>query len=84
MAADLGRLTGYSIVQPEKNPSGGGYKDWFVQQFGRPGFTIEVGKYAGESHVPLQQSNEIWADNREVGLYSAKQAYGLWLQKQKV
>ncbi|MCK8485560.1 M14 family metallocarboxypeptidase [Paenibacillus sp. MBLB2552] len=84
MAADLGRLTGYSIVQPEKNPSGGGYKDWFVQQFGRPGFTIEVGKYAGESYVPLQQFNEIWADNREVGLYSAKQAYGLWLQKQKV
>lgn len=84
MAIDLGNLTGYSLVRPEKNPSGGGYKDWFVQQFGRPGFTIEIGDYAGERSLPLSQFNTIWNENREVGLYTALRTYNLWLGKQKV
>ncbi|MHA6531149.1 M14 family zinc carboxypeptidase [Paenibacillus sp. BAC0078] len=84
MARALGYLTGYSLVNPEKNPSGGGYKDWFIQEYGRPGFTIEIANYAGESSVPLRQFNRIWSENKEVGLYSAKQSYSLWLKKQKL
>lgn len=84
MARAIGYMTGYSLVNPEKNPSGGGYKDWFIQEFGRPGFTIEIANYAGESSVPLRQFNTIWSENKEVGLYSAKQSYSLWLEKQKV
>lgn len=84
IANDLHKLTGYSLVTPEKNPSGGGYKDWFIEQFGRPGFTIEIGKYVGEKNIPLHQFNEIWAKNRDVGLYAAHTAYSLWLDKQKV
>lgn len=84
MARALGNLTGYSLVAPEKNPSGGGYKDWFIQEYGRPGFTIEIADYAGESSVPLRQFSTIWSENKEVGLYSAKQTYSLWLNKQKV
>jgi g-D-glutamyl-meso-diaminopimelate peptidase len=83
MARALAGLTGYSLVVPEKNPSGGGYKDWFIQEYGRPGFTIEIANYAGESSVPLRQFNGIWSENKEVGLYSAKQTYSLWLNKQK-
>ncbi|WP_342564693.1 M14 family metallocarboxypeptidase [Paenibacillus sp. FSL R7-0345] len=84
MARELSRITGYSLVAPEKNPSGGGYKDWFIQEFGRPGYTIEIAKYAGESNVPLSQFASVWNDNRTVGLYSAMQSYSLWLNKQKV
>lgn len=84
MARALSRITGYSLVAPEKNPSGGGYKDWFIQEFGRPGFTIEIAQYAGESNVPLSQFGRVWKDNRDVGLYSAEQSYSLWLAKQKV
>lgn len=84
IARTLGSLTGYSLVAPEKNPSGGGYKDWFIQKYGRPGFTIEIASYAGETNVPLSQFNKIWSENKEVGLYSALQSYSLWLNKQKV
>ncbi|MNO44900.1 Gamma-D-glutamyl-L-diamino acid endopeptidase 1 [compost metagenome] len=84
IAADLSKLTGYSLVKPEKNPSGGGYKDWFIQEFGRPGFTIEIGEYAGERSLPLSAFNVIWAENKEVPLYSAQKSYTLWLEKQKV
>ncbi|WP_052087790.1 M14 family metallopeptidase [Paenibacillus wynnii] len=84
MARALSYLTGYSLVNPEKNPSGGGYKDWFIQEYGRPGFTLEIAKYAGESSVPLSQFSRIWSENKEVGLYSAKQSYSLWLEKQKL
>ncbi|UQZ35240.1 gamma-D-glutamyl-meso-diaminopimelate peptidase [Paenibacillus sp. PK3_47] len=84
MARELSRLTGYSLVAPEKNPSGGGYKDWFIQEFGRPGFTVEIAPYAGESNVPLKQFGRVWNDNKNVGLYSAAQSYSLWLAKQQV
>ncbi|OMF89135.1 M14 family metallocarboxypeptidase [Paenibacillus sp. FSL R7-0273] len=84
IARTLSRMTGYSLVSPEKNPSGGGYKDWFIQEFGRPGLTIEIARYAGESNVPLSQFGSVWNDNRGVGLYSALQSHSLWLNKQKV
>lgn len=83
IARTLGNLTGYSLVAPEKNPSGGGYKDWFIQKYGRPGYTIEIASYVGETNVPLRQFDKIWSENKEVGLYSALQSYSLWLNKEK-
>lgn len=83
MARTLSQLTGYSLVAPENNPSGGGYKDWFIQEFGRPGFTVEIARYAGESYVPLNEFSRIWSENKEAGLYSAEKTYTLWLEKQK-
>ena len=38
-----------------------GYKDWFIQNWRRPGFTIEAG--LGESPLPLSQFPEIYRDN---------------------
>lgn len=40
----------YSVEAPEGIASFGGYKDWFVSEFMRPGFTIEVGK--GKNPLP--------------------------------
>lgn len=84
IANGLNKLTGYALVKPEKNPSGGGYKDWFIEQFGRPGFTIEIGEYVGEKSIPLNQFNGIWAKNKDVGLYAAETTYSLWFEKQRV
>ena len=38
-----------------------GYKDWFIQNFRRPGYTIEVGE--GTNPLPLSQFDEIYRDN---------------------
>lgn len=77
-------LTGYRIVEPTKNPSGGGYKDWFIQQFGRPALTPELGRRAGETNVPLTEWARIWNQHRDTGWMLAEQAYTLWLKRQSV
>lgn len=38
-----------------------GYKDWFLQEYRRPGYTIEAG--IGNNPLPISQFNEIYNDN---------------------
>lgn len=64
-AEELGRLfaqvSGYTLAETPYNSSFAGYKDWFIQEFRRPGYTIEVG--TGENPLPLEQFDEIYRDN---------------------
>jgi len=53
----LGRASGYGPVRYAG--SGAGYKDWFIQEFRRPGFTVEVGR--GTNPLPVSQFDAIWA-----------------------
>lgn len=46
--------------------SDGGFKDWFIQETGRPGFTIEVG--VGTNPLPFTAFSEIWANNSLLAL----------------
>ncbi|WP_096434826.1 M14 family metallopeptidase [Alteribacter populi] len=50
-----------SYVPIHTADSDAGYKDWFIQKTGRPGFTIEVG--VGVNPLPLRAYSEIWANN---------------------
>jgi len=43
------------------NASFAGYKDWFIQQYALPGYTIEAG--IGENPLPIRQFDEIYRDN---------------------
>ena len=54
-------LSGYELADTPYESSFAGYKDWFIQEFRRPGYTIEVG--AGENPLPLEQFDEIYRDN---------------------
>lgn len=54
-------LSGYSLEETPYNSSFAGYKDWFIQQFRRPGYTIEVGQ--GENPLPLSQFPQIYNAN---------------------
>ena len=45
----LEAISGYKRIQTVE--SYGGFKDWFIQEYRRPGFTIEVG--LGENPLPL-------------------------------
>ena len=51
-------VSGYRLEDTPYNSSFAGYKDWFIQTYRRPGFTIEVG--AGENPLPLSQFAEIY------------------------
>jgi len=58
MAKRLAASSGYLLSKPEGLASFGGYKDWFICRFRRPGFTIEVGK--GINPLPISQFDEIY------------------------
>ncbi|WP_338042351.1 M14 family metallocarboxypeptidase [Paenibacillus alba] len=40
--------------------SDAGYKDWFIQQFRKPGFTVEVG--CGENPLPVESFASLYAE----------------------
>jgi g-D-glutamyl-meso-diaminopimelate peptidase len=61
LANDFARTSGYALEQVPEQSAYAGYKDWFIQTFRRPGFTIEVGE--GENPLPLEQFDEIYRDN---------------------
>jgi g-D-glutamyl-meso-diaminopimelate peptidase len=56
LAEEFERVSGYRSVR--YIDSYAGYKDWFIKEFQRPGFTIELGK--GINPLPLSQFNEIY------------------------
>ena len=53
--------SGYALEDTPYESSFAGYKDWFIQNFRRPGFTIEAG--LGTNPLPIAQFDEIYRDN---------------------
>lgn len=58
MAKAMAEVSGYTVSSPEGLASGGGFKDWFIECFRRPGFTIEAGK--GQNPLPESDFDEIY------------------------
>lgn len=83
IAKAIGKMTGYSLVYPGPNPSGGGFTDWFIQKKKRPGFTPEISRYVFETNPPLSEYNRAWQKNRAVGLYVAQESAKLYRARAK-
>lgn len=69
MVTEFSRVSGYEPVQTIESYAG--YKDWFIQDWRRPGFTVELG--SGTNPLPLTQFNEIYEE--ALGIFLA----GLYL-----
>lgn len=54
-------VSGYALEEVPFASAFAGYKDWFIQEFDRPGYTIEVGR--GENPLPISQFDEIYNAN---------------------
>ena len=54
-------VSGYILANVPYESGFAGYKDWFLQQYSRPGYTIEAG--LGQNPLPISQFNEIYNDN---------------------
>lgn len=59
MAMRLSLKSSYTPVRTADSDAG--YKDWFIQEMRRPGFTIEVG--VGVNPLPFSAYPEIWTNN---------------------
>lgn len=60
IAREMSRASGYELA-PSPQDSNAGYRDWFIVDFRRPGYTVEVGR--GTNPLPLSQFNAIYRDN---------------------
>ena len=64
-AEELGQkmaaASGYILADTPYESAFAGYKDWFIQEFRRPGYTVEAG--SGVNPLPLDQFEEIYRDN---------------------
>ena len=69
IANKFANASGYSIEDVPYNSSFAGYKDWFIQDYNRPGYTIEAG--LGQNPLPISQFDEIYQDNLEILILGA-------------
>lgn len=51
------KASGYPLDVPESAAASGGYKDWFILHFKKPGFTIECGY--GDNPIDVSQTDAI-------------------------
>lgn len=56
MANEFARVSGYEAIRNVESYAG--FKDWFIYDFRRPGFTVELG--SGVNPLPLSQLDEIY------------------------
>lgn len=53
--------SGYLLTDVPYNSSFAGFKDWFILDYNKPGYTIEAG--IGKNPLPIEQFDEIYSDN---------------------
>ena len=70
LAQRFADASGYVLEDTPYNSSFAGYKDWFIQAYRRPGFTIEVG--TGTNPLPLEQFEDIYQASLPILLEGAK------------
>ena len=58
MAEVMAMASGYALEEPDEIASHGGFKDWFIETTGRPGFTLELGR--GVNPLPLSEFYEVY------------------------
>ncbi len=75
-ALEIGRrfsaVSSYLLADTPYASGFAGYKDWFIQDFNRPGYTIEAG--LGDNPLPLSEFDRIYGENLGIltlGLSSA-------------
>ncbi len=64
MAEIMATSSGYALDVPTSLASGGGFKDWFISEFSRPGFTVELGK--GKNPLPIEETEKIYKQVEEM------------------
>lgn len=60
----FGYVSGYTVEETPYASGNAGYKDWFIQDYNRPGYTIEVG--LGVNPLPMTQFAQIYEVNKGI------------------
>ena len=73
IARYFGAVSGYAVEETPSQSGYAGYKDWFIQEYNRPGYTIEVGR--GVNPLPMSQFPQIYEANKGILLGGMTQMY---------
>lgn len=60
-ARKMAKESGYTVCVPEGTATFGGCKDWFIKEFNKPGFTVEIGK--GKNPLPMSMLDDVYEKN---------------------
>ena len=58
-----------AAASADRPASHGGLKDWFIEETGRPGFTIELGR--GVNPLPVESFEAVYEKAQEMLLLAA-------------
>lgn len=64
MAEIMATSSGYALDVPIGIADGGGFKDWFITEYNRPGFTVELGY--GKNPLPAENAEKIYEQVKEM------------------
>jgi len=64
IAQIFSEMSGYAVEETPAESGNAGYKDWFIKEYDRPGYTFEVG--LGINPLPLSQFDQIYEENEPV------------------
>ena len=64
IAEQFSRVSGYVVANAPYTSSFAGYKDWFLQTYSKPGYTVEAGY--GINPLPISQFDKIYSDNEGI------------------
>ena len=67
----LSKASGYPLELTPLSSSYAGYKDWFIQEYNKPGYTIETGK--GVNPLPITQIDTIYNENKKLLITALKE-----------
>lgn len=68
----MSKASGYSLEKTPYASSFAGFKDWFIQNYNLPGYTIEVG--LGINPLPISDFDEIYSEVLGIMVIGAKEA----------
>lgn len=64
IAKKMAEESGYAVRVPDGTAAFGGCKDWFIKEFGKEGFTVEIGK--GKNPLPMSMMDDVYDDNAKI------------------
>ena len=64
IAEKMAQVSGYEVKKPQGTAVFGGCKDWFIKEFGREGFTVEIG--TGRNPLPLSMLGSVYEENARI------------------
>lgn len=70
LAEKMAEESGYAVRTPVGTAAFGGCKDWFIKEYGRSGFTVEIG--FGKNPLPMSQLEEVYEENARLTLCAIK------------